>query len=162
VASCSAAALILEVIIMKSHGILPPDWRLPQSLSTPCFGLLLTSALAIGGTFAVPLLPALAQTVELVKVDIAVVSKGHQASKLIGSKVVNDKNEKIGTIDDIIIDEKKSIFTVLQVGGFLGLGGYLVAIPYDSLSIDASGKTIKLAGGSQEALKALPEFKYKS
>lgn len=146
---------------MQRHVILSPDRRPAHSWNV-ARGLLLAGALALVGPFALPPLPALAQPVEIVKVDVAVVSKGLQVSKLIGSKVVNDKDEKIGTIDDIIIDEKKSLFAVLQVGGFLGLGGYLVAIPYESLSIDAAGTTIKLPGGSQEALKGLSEFKYKS
>jgi hypothetical protein len=35
----------------------------------------------------------------------------------------------------------------------------MVAIPYQSLVLDESGK-IKLPGATQEALKNLPEFKY--
>jgi hypothetical protein len=46
--------------------------------------------------------PALPQAgVQLVKVDLSVVAKGYRMSKLIGSNVINDKNEKIGTVDDI-------------------------------------------------------------
>jgi sporulation protein YlmC with PRC-barrel domain len=76
--------------------------------------------------------------VALVKVDLSVVAKGYRMSRLIGSNVINDKNEKIGTVDDVIADkDKKQLnFAVLQVGGFLGLGGRLVAVPYDSLVID--------------------------
>lgn len=63
-------------------------------------------------------------------------------SKMIGSTVINDKNERIGTVDDVIADkDKKQLsFAVLQVGGFLGLGGRLVAVPYDSLVIDDTGQ----------------------
>jgi hypothetical protein len=49
---------------------------------------------------------------------------------------------------------------VLQVGGFLGLGDHLVAIPYQSLVLDEPGGKIVLAGASGDELKKLPEFKY--
>jgi PRC-barrel domain len=83
-------------------------------------------------TFAVAIAagPALPQVgVQLIKVDLSVVAKGYRMSKLIGSNVINDKNEKIGTVDDVIADkDKKQLsFAVLQVGGFLGLGRHLVA-----------------------------------
>jgi hypothetical protein len=50
---------------------------------------------------------------------------------------------------------------VLQVGGFLGLGGHLVAVPYDSLVIDDEGSKIQLPGASKDELKKLAEFKYR-
>jgi hypothetical protein len=41
--------------------------------------------------------PALPQAgVQLVKVDLSVVAKGYRMSKLIGSSVINDKNERSG------------------------------------------------------------------
>jgi sporulation protein YlmC with PRC-barrel domain len=107
-------------------------------------------------------LPVLSQGVELVVVDIHAVADGYRASKLIGSSIVNDQNEKIGTIEDIIIGRDRVLFAVLQVGGFLHLGGHRVAVPYQSLVLDESGSKIKLPGATQEALKKLPEFKYAS
>ncbi|SDR63484.1 PRC-barrel domain-containing protein [Rhizobiales bacterium GAS113] len=104
--------------------------------------------------------PARSQEVQLVKVDVAVVAKGYRASKLIGTAVRNDKNEKIGKIDDIIVDHKNVLFAVLQVGGFLGIGGHLVAVPYDSLVLDEMGHKIQLPGASKEQLKGLFELKY--
>ena len=122
----------------------------------PLIGAALALALATG-----PALPQMG--VQLVKVDLSVVAKGYRMSKLIGSSVINDKNEKIGTVDDVIADkDKKQLsFAVLQVGGFLGLGGHLIAVPYDSLNISDDGQKITLAGGSKEALQKLPEFKFK-
>ena len=104
--------------------------------------------------------PALSQDVQLIKVDVSVVGKGYRASKLIGSSVTNERNEKIGTIDDIIIDSNRTMYAVLQVGGFLGFGKHLVALPYDSLKIDSAGKKIELPGATKEELKKLAEFKY--
>jgi sporulation protein YlmC with PRC-barrel domain len=109
--------------------------------------------------------PARAQDVQLVKVDVAVVDKGLRASKLIGQSVVNDKNEKVGSIDDIIVGSDHSLYAVVQVGGFLGIGKKMVAVPYDSLHIDEkNGKVAKveLPGASKDQLKQLSEFNYPS
>lgn len=105
-------------------------------------------------------MPVLSQGVQLVAVDVREVAQGYRTSKLIGSTVVNDQGEKIGTIEDIIIGKDKVLFAVLQVGGFLHIGGRLVAVPFQNLVLDESGKQIKLPGATQEALKNLPEFKY--
>lgn len=107
--------------------------------------------------------PALPQAgVSLVQVDLSVVGQGYRMSKLLGSGVVNDKSEKIGTLDDVISDKKQLNFAILQVGGFLGLGGRLVAVPYESLVIDDKGQKITLPGASKDALKNLAEFHYTS
>jgi sporulation protein YlmC with PRC-barrel domain len=97
----------------------------------------------------------------LVQVDVTVVAKGHRASKLIGSSVSNEQNEKIGTLDDIIVDQKSVLFGILQVGGFLGIGARLVAVPYQSLVVSEDGKKIELPGATRDELKKLAEFKYR-
>jgi len=104
--------------------------------------------------------PVLPQDIHLVVVDVHEVAEGYRASKLIGSSVVNDQNEKIGTIEDIVIGKDKVLFAVLQVGGFLHIGGRMIAVPFQSLVLDENGAKIKLPGATQEALKKLPEFKY--
>jgi sporulation protein YlmC with PRC-barrel domain len=107
--------------------------------------------------------PARPQTgVALVKVDLSVVAQGWRLSKVIGSNVINDKNEKIGTIDDVIADkDKKQLsFAVLQVGGFLGVGGRLVAVPFDSLVVDDKERKVTLPGATKDELKKLSEFNY--
>ena len=103
---------------------------------------------------------AYSQAVELVAVDVTTLAKGYRTSKLTGSSVMNDQNEKIGTIDDFIIDRERVLFSVLQVGGFLGIGGRLVAVPYQSLVIDDTGSKILLPHATKDELKKLPEFKY--
>lgn len=106
--------------------------------------------------------PALSQAVKLVTVDVNVVTQGYRISKLTGSSVTNEKNEKIGSIDDFVVAHDRSLFAILQVGGFLGMGGHLVAVPYDSLVIDEEGRAIRLPGASREELKKLPEIKFPS
>jgi hypothetical protein len=43
------------------------------------------------------------QTVQVVTVDVQKLSAGYRASKVIGSEVLNDANQKIGSIDDLLI-----------------------------------------------------------
>ena len=57
-----------------------------------------------------------------------------RTSKVIGIGVYNEANEKIGDIEDIIIDKSGKVAKViLGVGGFLGLGERFVAVPMDEL-----------------------------
>ncbi len=57
-----------------------------------------------------------------------------RGSKLIGLNVYNDANEKIGDINDIILDKTGKVENViLGVGGFLGMGEHYVAVAYDKL-----------------------------
>ena len=99
------------------------------------------------------------QTVSIERVDVHKLSAGYRSSKIVGSPVVNDANEKIGDIDDLLVEPSdKVLFAVLSVGGFLGMGEHLVVVPFGSLQI--TGNRVMLPGGSKEALKALPEFTY--
>src|SRR3954465_4513031 len=79
--------------------------------------------------------PAWPQAVSLVVVNVAEVAKGYRASKLIGGSVLNDADDKIGSLDDIVIDNERALFAIVQVGGFLGIGSQLVAVPYQSLQL---------------------------
>lgn len=98
------------------------------------------------------------QTIQLAKVDVTQVAAGYRASKVIGSAVVNDANESIGSIDDLLVSQDgKDTFVVLSVGGFLGLGSKLVVVPYTSLQF---GDKVILPGGSKDGLMQLPAFQY--
>ena len=135
---------------------LPPS---PARVAGRFSGWMIWTALAV----ALAAGPALPQAgVQLIQVDLSVVAKGYRISKLVGTTVINDKNEKIGTVDDVVADkDKKQLsFAVLQVGGFLGLGGQLVVVPYDSLVIDETGQKITLPGASKDELKKLSAFNY--
>ncbi len=93
------------------------------------------------------------------KVNVVAVAQGFRASKIDGSTVVNDHGDKIGTIDDIVlVNDSSSAYAILSVGGFLGLGTYLVAVPFKDLQIEKNKVT--LAGATKDQLKTLPPFQY--
>ncbi len=127
--------------------------RLPTLLATAA---LVAAPLALGATAHAQGQP---QTVELVKVDVVRVSTGFRASSVIGSAVVNSANETVGKIDEVIISaDGKAPYAILSVGGFLGMGTRLVAVPYDTLRF--VDNKVMLPGATKEGLKNLPEFKY--
>jgi len=57
-----------------------------------------------------------------------------RASKMVGLSVYNDKNESLGSINDLLTDKSGNVkAVVIGVGGFLGVGEHLVAIPFDKI-----------------------------
>jgi sporulation protein YlmC with PRC-barrel domain len=57
-----------------------------------------------------------------------------RASKLVGLNVYNDKNESVGSINDLLTDKTGNIKAVIiGVGGFLGVGEHLVAVSFDKI-----------------------------
>ena len=57
-----------------------------------------------------------------------------RASKMSGLKVYNDANENIGSINELLMDKNGDVkIAVIGVGGFLGMGEHLVAVPYEKL-----------------------------
>lgn len=101
------------------------------------------------------------QTVGLIKIDPATVTTGYRTSKMVGSSVMNEAKEVVGTIDDLIVTPNEKVpFAILSVGGFLGMGNKLVVVPSSMLQV--VGKDLILPGATKESLKALPEFKYAS
>jgi hypothetical protein len=79
--------------------------------------------------------------------------------QVLGKKVFNDKGETIGEIDDIIVAPDKAVsYAIIGAGGFLGVGRHDVAIPVNQLKEDSG--IFFLAGGSKDAIKAMPEFEY--
>jgi len=57
-----------------------------------------------------------------------------RASKMVGLNVYNDANESLGSINDLLTDKSGTIKgVVIGVGGFLGVGEHLVAVPLDKV-----------------------------
>jgi sporulation protein YlmC with PRC-barrel domain len=57
-----------------------------------------------------------------------------RASKIAGLSVYNEKNESVGSINDLLMDKSGNIkAVVIGVGGFLGVGEHLVAVAFDKV-----------------------------
>jgi len=92
--------------------------------------------------------------------EMKAVALGWSAKKQILDKdVYNDKNEKVGEVEDIIVAPDKAVsYVIIGVGGFLGMDRHDVAIPAGQLK--AEGGKLMLPGATKETLKALPKFEY--
>jgi sporulation protein YlmC with PRC-barrel domain len=95
---------------------------------------------------------------------------GERVAGLIGASVVDESGEEIGEVDDVLIagDGDGESRAVLSVGGFLGVGNKLVAVPFADVEITQS---VEDAEGSfaepqvrvnlqADAVERLPEFEY--
>jgi PRC-barrel domain len=88
------------------------------------------------------------------------VASGWSAKRqILGQPVFNDKDERIGSIDDIIVAPDKAVsYAIINAGGFIGLTKHDVAIPVSQLKL--ADKKLVLAGATKDALKASPPFEY--
>jgi sporulation protein YlmC with PRC-barrel domain len=87
------------------------------------------------------------------------VQKTNKASGLLGMEVHNNQNEKLGEIKDLVLDlgSGKVSYAVLAVGGFLGIGEKLLAIPPEALSISDDRTFLKL-DADKAKIQAAPGF----
>ena len=97
----------------------------------------------------------------IVGISVATISAtGYRATKLIGATVYNENGDSIGTIDDFIVGgENKISFAIISVGGFLGMGDRLVAIPAPLFKSNKKQQVV-LPKASKTDLEALPAFQY--
>jgi sporulation protein YlmC with PRC-barrel domain len=106
-----------------------------------------------------------AQTAGETKLGVTVIElndiiKGWSARRqILGQHVYNDKNERIGEVEDIIVTpERSASYAIVSTGGFLGIGSHDVAIPAAQFKL--SNDRLVLAGATKETLRAMPPFEY--
>jgi hypothetical protein len=87
-----------------------------------------------------------------------------RTSKIVGSSVYNDQDQKIGSIDDLVITNDKTLHAVLSVGGFLGMGSKLVEVPFDKLQFGntkgSSDNRVVMPGVTKESLNSMPDYHF--
>lgn len=80
------------------------------------------------------------------------------AKEIVGKDVVNADGKEIGEIEDLVIDDNKTVHAVIGVGGFLGIGEKDVLVPFSQLRMGADN-AIMMSEATEEDLKKLPEYK---
>ncbi len=62
------------------------------------------------------------------------------SEKVEGTSVYNEAGDKLGSIDDLMIDKQsgKVCYAVLEFGGFLGIGTDRYPLPWDMLKYDTA------------------------
>ena len=106
--------------------------------------------------------PVLAQSGDFVQKQGA---NEWRSSKLVGTNVYGPSDEKIGDINEVLIDSNGAVHAVvIGVGGFLGVGEKDVAVPFKSLNIKRTDNSDKIDRISvrytKDQLKQAPDFKY--
>lgn len=81
------------------------------------------------------------------------------ADTLQGDRVINIEGEELGSVRHIMIDvaNGRVAYAVLSVGGVLGIGNKLFAVPWDSLALDTIEKCFVL-DFDKDYLKKAPGF----
>ena len=81
------------------------------------------------------------------------------ADTLTGDEVRNGANETLGEITDIMLDVPtgRVTSTVLSVGGVLGVGSKLFAIPWSAMQLDTAEKCFRL-NVAKDRLEEAPGF----
>jgi sporulation protein YlmC with PRC-barrel domain len=89
--------------------------------------------------------------------DVAV---GWSAKRqILGHAVYNDMDERVGSVDDIIVRTDKSVsYAIINAGGFLAVAKHNVAVPVSQFQLN--GDKLVLPGVTRDALKTAPEFDY--
>jgi len=78
------------------------------------------------------------------------------ADTLEGNDVKNMANENVGEIEHIMLDVPtgRIAYAVMAVGGFLGMGEKLFAIPWTALTLDTNKKCFRLDISKERLSKA--------
>ena len=121
------------------------------------------AGIALGGLLPSPAAMSQVAGSTLVGVSVAesrAVAEGWSVERqILKKKVLGEDGKAVGSIGDLIIAPENWVsHVILDVGGFLGVGRHLIAVPVKQLQI--AGDKIVLPGATKDALKALPQFEY--
>lgn len=80
-----------------------------------------------------------------------------RASKVIGTSVYNGEGDKIGKVEDVVLDKQSNniMFAVVGFGGFLGINEKFHPLPWSTLDYQ-KGKDGYVVNLSKDQLKAAP------
>ena len=83
---------------------------------------------------------------------------GVRASKVIGTPVYAGA-DKVGSVDDLVMTNGNTVtVAVVAIGGVLGLGSKLIAVPFSQLKRD--GDRMVLDGATKASIDAMPSLTY--
>jgi sporulation protein YlmC with PRC-barrel domain len=82
-----------------------------------------------------------------------------KAKGVIGMEVRNNQNDKLGKVDDVAMSfsSGRVVAVIISVGGLLGVGDTLIAVPPSEFHADADGKTLHL-NRTKDELKNAPRL----
>ena len=94
------------------------------------------------------------------QIPAARLSQVQKASKLIGTSVKNLQDEKLGKVENMLLDlsSGRIVAVIVSSGGFLGMGDELSAVPPSALHFTTDRDSLQL-DASKEMLTSAPHFK---
>ena len=109
------------------------------------------AALMIAGS------PAAAQTPTFMEMQSNMEVLG---TDFIGTPVNGKDGQLLGKIDNLVFDQNGRIeLAVIGVGGYLGIGEKIVAVPFEAVKSDvANGKQVFVIDATKDQLKAAPTY----
>jgi len=91
--------------------------------------------------------------------DVTKITSGSliAAEKVNGTNVYNPKGDKLGSVDDIMIDKTsgRAIYALMSFGGFLGMGEKQHPLPWSQLTYD-EGKAGFVVNLDKKLLEGAP------
>lgn len=109
----------------------------------------MVAALAVAAPLVAGLVPALAA-------DQTIGPNQLRASKFIGSSVYDQNNEKIGSVEDLVLNKDgRAALAVVDVGSFLGVGGKDVAVSLNEIKTNNDRLTLDR---TKQQLQAAPSY----
>jgi sporulation protein YlmC with PRC-barrel domain len=93
-------------------------------------------------------------------IPVSRLSQIQKASKLMGTPVNNLQDEKLGKVENILVDlpSGRVVAVIVASGGFLGMGDELSAVPPTALRFTSDRETLQL-DATKELLSSSPHFK---
>jgi sporulation protein YlmC with PRC-barrel domain len=93
-------------------------------------------------------------------IPVSRLSQVQKASKLMGTPVKNLQDEKLGKVENFLVDlpSGRLVAVIVSSGGFLGMGDELSAVPPTALRFTTDRDTLQL-DASKEMLASAPHFK---
>lgn len=85
-----------------------------------------------------------------------------RATDFLGESVRNGEGEMVGSVDDLILSKSDNVmYAILSVGGFLGVGDKLVAVPFEKISVGVlKVEGLLMYDVSKDELMKRPAFSY--
>ncbi|CAO4170519.1 PRC-barrel domain-containing protein [Methylorubrum aminovorans] len=151
-----ASSVLAGPALAQDKAAQPPADAQTNQMKTPPAGTAMpTSAGGMGGMTMADTATAKIKFVTAKPAEVT-------SSKLVGKNLYNNKNETIGEVEDLVIDNGKTVTgVVVSVGGFLGMGERYVLVDPSSIFLHkADGKLKAMVDTDKDALKNAPEFKY--
>ena len=151
-----ASSVLASPALAQDKAAQPPADAQTNQMKTPPAGTAMpTSAGGMGGMTMADTATAKIKFVTAKPAEVT-------SSKLVGKNLYNNKNETIGEVEDLVIDNGRTVTgVVVSVGGFLGMGERYVLVDPSSIFLHkADGKLKAMVDTDKDALKNAPEFKY--